>query len=273
MQRVVAWHVDGAAGAEGAQLLTLTVRHRYADELAAMRQGLANAFRRFTRGEPWLRFQERVGFVGSVRALEVTHGGNGWHPHLHVALLVTDGAALADELAWLRERWQACVVRELGPAAEPDELHGVDLRPCHRADYLAKLGLEVTAPSGKGARDGNRTPWQIAADICAETNAEDPRSPEAQERDVALWKTWSRDMRGARMLTWSRGLRAAAALGEEATDEEIVEGDGDNDRTITLVPAAVWDRVRKIPGLTAQLLAVAETEGAAGVDLYLAPFS
>ena len=276
VQRVVAWHVEGA-GVEGAQLLTLTVRHRYGDELAALRQGLANAYRRFTRGEPWLRFRERVGFVGSVRALEVTHGGNGWHPHLHVALLVNDGAALADELDWLSERWQACVVRELGTAAEPNERHGVDLRPCYRADYSTKLGLEVTAPSGKGARDGNRTPWQIAADLCALPHAHDERSDEeiAEDRatDVYLWQTWSEDMRGARMLTWSRGLREAAALGEEKTDEEIVEGDGENDRTVALVPAGVWDRVRQIPGVAAQVLAVAETEGAAGVALYLAPFS
>jgi hypothetical protein len=273
--RVVAWHVE-TAGVEGAQLLTLTVRHQYGDELAALREGVANAYRRFTRGEPWQRFRERVGYVGSVRALEVTHGGNGWHPHLHIALLVKDGVALAGELAWLSERWQACVVRELGAAAEPDAAHGVDLRPCHRADYLAKLGLEVTAPSGKGARNGHRTPWQIAADLCALPSPHDERSPEQIQEDRAtdayLWSTWSQDMRGAKMLTWSRGVREAAGLGEEVADEDLVEGEGPNDRTVAMVPAAVWDRVRNVPGVAAQMLAVAETEGAVGVASYLAMF-
>jgi hypothetical protein len=275
VQRAVAWHVDGA-GVEGAQLLTLTVRHRYGDELGALREGVANAYRRFTRGEPWKRFRERVGFVGSVRALEVTHGGNGWHPHLHVALLVRDGAALAAELPWLRERWRACVVRELGPEAEPDAEHGVDLRPCHRADYLAKLGLEVTGPGAKGARGENRTPWQIAADLCAMPDPDDVRSAdriaEDRAKDAHLWTTWSEAMRGARMLTWSQGLREAAGLGEEKTDEEIVEGEGPNDRTVAVVPSEVWDRVRNIRGLPAQVLAVAETDGAAGVASLLAPF-
>ena len=273
----MAWHVDAGAGVEGAQLLTLTVRHRYGDELAALRQGVANAWTRFINGAPWKLFRERVGFVGFIRALEVTHGGNGWHPHLHVVLLVQDGAALAAELAWLSERWQACVVRELGAAAEPDAAHGVDLRPCYRADYLAKLGLEVTAPSGKGGRGGNRTPWQIAADLCALPHAHDARSAEeiADDRaqDAYLWTTWCEDMRGARMLTWSRGLRETAGLGKEVADEDLVEGEGPNDRTVAMVPAAVWDRVRKVSGLAAQVLAVAETEGAVGVASFLSPFS
>lgn len=275
--RVVEWHAE-KHGAEGAQLLTLTLRHRYGDQLADLRFGLSNAYRRFVRGEPWKRFVERVGLVGSVRALEVTHGGNGWHPHLHAVVLVRDAAALASELPWLRERWQECVVRELGVAAEPNAEHGVDLRPCHRADYLAKLGLEVVAPgSAKAGRQGNRTPWEIAADLCALPHPHDERSDEDREQDRSddkyLWQTWLEDMRGARMLTWSRGLREQAGLGEELTDEEIVEGEGANDRTVVLVPGAIWDAVREVRGIAAQLLAVAEREGASGVEELLAMVS
>ena len=231
VQKVVSWHCD-TAGADGAQLLTLTVRHRYGDDLADLRHGLADAYRRFTRGVPWERFRERVGLVGYVRAVEVTHGGNGWHPHLHVVLLVRDGEALARELDWLRERWQACVVRELGAAAEPDALHGVDLRARHRADYLTKLGLEATAPGAKGARGENRTPWEIAADLVENAHGEEQR-----EEDRHLWRTWCEDMRGAKMLTWSRGLRAAAGLDEdEKSDEDIVQGE--RGRTTARLPAS-----------------------------------
>ena len=35
-----------------------------------------------------------VGADGSIRALEVTHGQAGWHPHVHVLLLTS--APLAD---------------------------------------------------------------------------------------------------------------------------------------------------------------------------------
>jgi Replication protein len=252
VQHVVQWHVD-QLGAQGAYLLTLTVRHRYGDALADLRGGITRAYsKRFANGADWKRFLGRVGYTGSIRALEVTHGGNGWHPHLHVILLVRNGAALERELVWLTEQWQRAVKAELGPAAEPDVVHAVDLRPCMRADYLAKLGLE--------ARNGNRTPWEIAADLVER----------GEEEDRHLWRTWCEDMRGARMLTWSRGLRTAAGLEEkEKDDQEIVEGEGANDKEVCRVPGAVWDRIRNWPGVPAQLLAIAETEGAEGVARYL----
>jgi hypothetical protein len=253
-------------------MLTLTVRHHLGDELRGQRVGLANAYRRFTRGEPWKRFLERVGYVGSVRGLEVTHGwANGWHSHLHAAFLVRHPELLAAEMAWLSERWEESVVRELGPGAAPNAAHGLDLRPCYQADYLAKLGLEIASPGrAKAGREGSRTPWEIAADLCAERDPEDTRSEAERElarlNDEHLWRLWCEEMRGARMLTWSRGLREAAGLGEEKTDEEIVDGDGPNDRTVVVVPGEIWDAVRNVRGAPAQLLAVAELEGAGGVE-------
>lgn len=270
LTRVMEWHVEQMGGVrEAVQMLTLTLRHSCDDALRPLRRGLSNAWRRFTNGEPWKRFIERVGYVGDVRALEVTHGGNGWHPHLHVVLFVRDHAALAAELAWLSERWQECVKRALGSSAVPNAKHGVDLKPLYKTDYLAKLGLEVLAPgTGKAGRDGNRNPWQIAADLCG-LRDDVERSEDERERDRALWRTWMEDMRGAQMLTWSRGehdLRKKAGLGEEQTDEQIVEGEGANDRTVALVPGEVWDVVRNVRGVAAQLLAVAELEGARGVE-------
>ena len=38
------------------------------------------------------------------------------------------------------------LTRVLGEGAVPSLEHGCDLRRCRRADYLAKLGLELTAP-------------------------------------------------------------------------------------------------------------------------------
>jgi hypothetical protein len=52
-------------------------------------------------------------------------------------------------------------------------------------------------------------------------------------------------------------------------DEEIVEGEGANDRDVAIVPGEFWDRIRDRSGIVAQLLAVAETEGARGVQLFL----
>ena len=275
MQAAVSWHCDaGPWGHEGAWLLTLTVRHREGDDLAALVRGLADAFKRLVNGAPWKRFCARVGIVGFVRALEVTHGANGWHPHLHAVLLVRDPAALAGEIEWLRTRWHDCVVEVLGNKAEPNG-HGVDLRPCRHANYLAKLGLEVTAPGEKRARGTSRTPWEILADIGASPAPDDKRSPDEidadRARDVGLWQTWEKAMRGRKMLTWSKGLRAAAKLGRERDDEEIVE---DNEKGVPVVflRAETWDRVRDVRGLPAALLTACERGGPPAVEAMLVQY-
>jgi hypothetical protein len=41
---------------------------------------------------------------------------------------------------------------------------------------------------------------------------------------------------------------------------------GPNDRNVAVVPGRIWDRIRDRGGIVAQLLAVAETEGARGVE-------
>lgn len=269
LQRAVAWHCE-RFGSDAAQLLTLTIRHRFGDELRPLRSGVARAWRRFIRGAPFKRFASRVGLVGNVRALEVTHGGNGWHPHLHVVLLARDPAQLAREHAWIVDRWQAAVVAELGAAAEPNAAHGVDLRACAKADYLAKLGLEVTSPRPKSARAGNRSPFEILSAIDAPALVSDERDPDERREDVYLWQTWCEDMKGARMLTWSRGLRVAAGLEPEKSDDEIV-AEPEGDRVVAFVAPQAWDRgVRAVPRFQTRLLEAAEHGGAFAVAQFIA---
>jgi hypothetical protein len=92
----------------------------------------------------------RFGLVGYVRAVEVTHGRRGWHPHLHV-LLLTQAPLDLDELRdlhrFLRDRWGRRVTA-LGFRA-PALHRGVRLLPVFSADgvggYLTKVGDEERA--------------------------------------------------------------------------------------------------------------------------------
>jgi len=87
-------------GRDRALFLTLTIRHAYGDDLRLLTRRLSLAWRAFTRGEPWKRLARRLGIVGAVRALELTHGRNGWHPHLHILWLTRDPVARADVLRY-----------------------------------------------------------------------------------------------------------------------------------------------------------------------------
>ena len=267
-------------GTERLALMTLTVRHHAAHSLRTLRRGLANAYRGLCRGDPWRRFVARVGLVGMVRAAEVTHGSNGWHPHLHVlaftdeplrwsldeeraAILEADGVPAreaelrstvfalgtfqpdlrkppVDAMVWLRERWSTMVERYLGAEYCPDFAHGVDFMTGTKADYISKLGLEVTdASARKRARAGSRTVLQIADDW---RQRQDPK-------DKRLWLEYIRAMKGARQLTWSRGaleLKKAAGL-RERSDQELAEDEeigASDDRLVAVVPPPMWSVLR-----------------------------
>jgi hypothetical protein len=211
------------------------------------------------RGAPWKRFAKRVGLVGLIRALEVTHGPeNGWHPHIHALVLTgrrLDTAELSDAAMWLSERWQECVHRALGDEHRPDYAHGCDLRPCHSADYIAKLGLELTAPGrSKRAKGQNRTPMEIAYDFVTE----------GRRRDSDLWNDFCESMYGARMLTWSNDLRKKLGMPAEVSDEELSEL-AEAHEVLVLIAGRDWDRLRDTPGARTALLEAAEREGLRGL--------
>lgn len=226
LQAVVAWH-----GADRTAMLTLTVAHGLGDGLREVVRGVARAWRRVARGAPWRRFVAAVGLVGHVRAAEVTHGWqNGWHPHLHVLLLVRDLEVLDEWRAWLSERWRAAVVAELGADAEPSAERGARLTAATDGTYLSKMGtaaLELTDAAGaKGAKNGNRDPWQIAASALA-------RGDGPHAGDGALWRVYAEGMVGSRQLTWSSGLKMQAHM-QEVLDEEAARRDGEGDGAVML---------------------------------------
>lgn len=189
-----------------ALMLTLTAPHDYGDRLAELQRHVSEAWRRVTTGAPWQRWRKRARLVGYARALEVTHGANGWHPHLHVMLFLgEDSPATAQAVErWFYARWAVAVTRGTG-LRFPSREHGVTVTIPRQGDYLAKMGLsaELTSATTKAGREGHRTPWQVLRDL---TLAE-PGS-EAEARDTALWEEWALGMKGARQITFTRGLRA-----------------------------------------------------------------
>ena len=257
VRKAVAWH-----GAEGILLLTLTMRHGLGDDLKVIRKGLTAAWQKMQSGKQWGANKVKMGFAGSIRALEVTHGTNGWHPHIHVLLFTRE--MTASDLEELRQtlsaRWQRCVENVLGSEHRPNDRNGCDLKRCFDSNYLNKLGLELTAPIGKNARNENRAPMQIAYDFV--TNGD--------EVDLFLWRAYCKGIKGARMLTWSRGLRQNVGLNEEPTDEDIVNGEEADEVFVIRISGTNWDFLRNIRGITHQLLSAAETDGAMRVATLIA---
>ena len=70
-------------------LLTLTTPHQRGDVLSELLDQQGKALQSFLRDRKVKEVFKEMGYIGQVRALEVTHGrkaarNNGWHPHFHI---------------------------------------------------------------------------------------------------------------------------------------------------------------------------------------------
>jgi len=258
VEKARAWHVE-RYGPDSAVMLTLTAAHYARHELEPLRAGVADAWRRFIQGRGWLELRQSAGLVGSIRALEVTHGPNGWHPHLHVVLFVRRPVGEPFRLAALA-RWQLAVRLALGAEHVPDDRHGAQLTTCDAdARYLSKLGLELSAPAtSKAAKGDNRTPLDILAAFVATGDC----------AEAELYRAYADAMKGARQLTWSKGLKTAAGI-EDKTDEQLIAGDPGAEQEVARISGPQFDVLRTIPGALTDILELAEVGTEAAVFAYI----
>jgi hypothetical protein len=213
-----------AAAGGSAALVTLTMRHDRGDLLSDLWNALTKAWAAVTSGRGWAKDQESFGVLGWVRTVEVTHGAAGWHVHVH-AVVALDMPTSPEMMHCLGdrmfERWER-KLSKLGLSAVADK-GGLDVRPVRMtadsieavADYISKVTHEITSPTTKEGRNGNRAPFAILRDFLETGNAD----------DYDLWVVWEKTSHNRRQLTWSRDLRTWAGLHREKSDDEIAGED------------------------------------------------
>jgi hypothetical protein len=185
-----------------AVMVTFTIRHGAGDDLADLLGKLKEADRiqqrtyaykslmgytRTVKGRR-VRVSSKLGYVGRISTTEMTHGLNGWHPHLHQLWFFDrrlTAAEIEDFRAALFKEWlTACGSVDLPlplEFAEHQDRDGLTVRKavgvdCRRAlsaeEYLTKFGhdrswgpeREMASQHIKGARKGGRTPFQLLYD-------------------------------------------------------------------------------------------------------------
>lgn len=253
--------------------VTFTMPHDAGMPLAPLFGVIADGFRSVICGRPWRRLKHELGIVGQIRAVEVTYGIHGWHPHLHTLVFVTGDRGVYDladiELGrhplqvYFREHW-AAFITGAGYRA-PDADHGVKVQRCYDAveagAYIAKtqegrgVGNEMARADLKQGRNGGRTPFEILEDFRWTGDA----------GQLALWHEYERASKGRQCITWSKRLRQILGAAPERTDEEIaaeeVGGQG-----VAILPAETWREITYLPGMPAAVLDAAEVAGVTGVN-------
>ena len=200
-------------------MVSFTFPHRVDQPLALLLRLQSEAIAYMRGRRQYMAAMLRVGNAGRIRALEVTHGLNGWHPHTHELLFVDPKMPAA----WLRETlaglWlKACTRVGLFRPGLDDEAaflrHSVDVRAGDEgaAGYLAKLddqskwttAHELTKSSSKQGKRTGQHPFALAM----------------QTSTAALFVEYVQAMKGQRQLVWSRGLKDAVGI-EDRSDEEV----------------------------------------------------
>lgn len=134
-------------------LVTLTVAHTAADDLASVVHRLLAAWRQFQQGhlrDAWSGLgRDRV---GAIRRLEITYSSaNGFHPHLHVALVLRRDVPPSDLAALLDARWARCLALAGLSGLPGIRLHVVRAEARGLSRYLSKWSLpdELSSFSAK----------------------------------------------------------------------------------------------------------------------------
>jgi hypothetical protein len=237
--------------------VTLTAPHTAGDSLESSLDALGLAWRSLMSGSSRRNLDGALGvclpgdeqpWVGMVRAVDLTHGVNGWHPHYHCVLFA--GAWVTPSMVqrfvvdpWLHGTGLA------GRQAINAGCHVVELRPGDGEAFgLAAYALNAdrasmevmrldTKKAGAGA-----SPWELlAAAVDGDTRARH------------LWAEYASTMHGRRSAVWSRRLRAWVGV-VEASDEELAAGELESAVLLATITNADHARLRRVIGGEAALL-------------------
>jgi plasmid rolling circle replication initiator protein Rep len=274
-------------------LLTFTLSHHAGDRLESLRAALRTAFDKTFSGRWFQTFKAEWRVVGKITSTEVTHGKNGWHPHLHVLLFTElEYAGKWPEAMELQisERW-ITKLKTLGFTA--NLAHGVDVRTAESdiADYIAKWGrepleagwgadTEIAKANVKHATSGGLTPFQLlgaAAGIQADLDAAclllGADREIVKKRCAGLYIEYFAAMKGRARLHWGdmwRLLDMDAAVAD--FEHENPAKDADTWTICFFERGEIWNYLRGVKtgvDLRAELLEVCATKDAWQVRSWL----
>lgn len=197
-------------------LVTVTNSHHKGDKLADLLSGQEKALHRFRSDRASKALWDSLGVIGMIRALEVTHGANGWHPHYHFLVFLerqVSPVQLRQVKADLATRWLDCCKASGLPL--PSLQRGCDVRDGEwAARYASKWGLEqeMTKAHLKRGKAGGRTPFDLLREAF-----------ETGELEVCrLFQEYAVHFKGKRQLVWSPGLKSRLGV-DEITDQALAE--------------------------------------------------
>lgn len=235
IQEAIQKHI--AAGG-GAYFATLTMPHHTGEKLAPMIKTASAAWRKIT-SYTWWKQQGHA----YIRALEITYGQNGWHPHYHLLILTNKPMSETETETFserLHQEWARAVEKISGkkPLRQAQDFQVCDEKGEVLARYMSKVqekkwsaGTEMARFDLKKATHESINPFEFL----------DENNQLEVEKRTALWREYVAATYGARVITWSRGLKARYGI-DEISDEEAQEraDEIESQKAIYATPARLY---------------------------------
>ncbi len=248
-------------------LLTLTTQHSFGESFDEVWEQVQETWSWIIKHYRYRQLRKKLG-LAFIRTIEVMHGLNGWHPHLHILLFSDvpidpfDTRDQYHEIARIfHDLWVKHMRDEYGRDVRSS--YGVDLRMVKADDaagvgtYCTKAGYEVAMADGKEGRTRtSRHPFAIAYDA-VETG---------DTASIALFQEWIKGSHGRHMWSWSDGLREASGLGREKSDEELADESDETVGRVCTISKKLWRQIIVTRyGLRAMFLTALD-QGRTGLD-------
>lgn len=236
-------------------MLTQTVPHSKQDVLNDLLYNFSESLRFFKAGRSYQAQIDNYSIAGSIRALEVTHGSHGWHPHSHTIMFLKNQAEYDEMQSELFPLWKNAVVRQgLG---EPSEKAFTIQDAGEVRNYITKLGNEyqwsaeheLVKSNSKSGR-GGLSPFDMLRTNLDETN----------KKNLELFKEFSKNFYGKKQLFWSRGLKKEVGITKDFTDEQVAQSIRENDPVLAFITGEQWKIIRK-KNLQGDILRIVQEAG------------
>ena len=251
------------SGGGNVYMATFTVPHYIFNSLKDTTTIVTDVWRKIKTVRKFRELKEKYNFIGDIRTLEVTHGKNGWHPHLHIlSCCNTSNENMEKFIAELFILWKKYVAeKNIGECS----LNAFKMEKVYDGDgaseYITKWSAasELVKGNQKDGKSG-RTPFQILNDIALE-------SSESIEKDKSLFQEYARVFKGKRQLTWSKDFKKNYCDYDEKTDEEIAKEE-QGGTLVLKIHQDVWSKIVN-KHLESRILNVYDSSGVDGITPYL----
>lgn len=218
--------------------LTFTYPHQSTDNLKDLLVKMRKARAFLKAHRTYKTLCASYGLLGTVRALEVTHGQNGWHPHYHEIFYTTIQPDYDHIKSVLFDVWEKACAKVGLPAPAFD--YGVDVQNGDFVeDYIAKFGHEPSRemwtvdqeiskyPTKKSKSRKGRTPFQILEDAEKDVNS------------ALLYQEYVEAFKGERQLRIDPRLIELYQV-EDISDETLAEEQTEHAVEVARVSRPVW---------------------------------